>query len=189
MPSVTGNFAKGKTEKPSILGSTSSLYQIKKSENSSILDIPARAEIELYPAGYTHLSNRDDLSRQRTHRDIYEAAVVKGTEDNIAPLGTSNHTLELVHDPHNKFDKSAIHIILRAASGPLAHLDGRDLGFIPKKINKQILKNIQMCSGGYVQKVRSQVHKKYFSVKVVLQYGEKTAKRTTLERFSAILED
>lgn len=175
--------------KPSILGSISPMYQIKKSENSAILDIPERSQIELYPAGYTHLSQRDDLPRQDVHRRIYEAAVIKGTEDNLAPLGTNSHWLELVPDPNNRHDRNAIHIILRASSGELAHLDGRDLGFVPKKINKQVLENIGMFSGGYVLKVRRAVHKKYFSAKVVLQYGEKTTKRATLERFSAILED
>lgn len=180
---------KSQIVQPSLLGDLSSLYLIKKSETSGILDLPKEAQVELYPAGYTFRSERDNISRQQTYQELYEIAINLEVEDDINPFGTINHTLELVHDPLNKFDVNALHIILKAKTGPLQYLDGRDLGFIPKKINPQVLSNKHMVSGGFIRKVRRGVHKKYFNAKVVVRYGKKTATQIRLERFSGILED
>lgn len=174
------------------LGDASQFYQVKKQSQGAILDIPDKGILELYPAGYTKPSNRDGISRQETYQLIWEAAVQLQSEEELFPFGKDNHNVRLLHDPENPYDKNALHLILEAKDGPLVALNGRDLGFIPKKINQNVLRGINLIHGGRIFKVRSKFHTKYYSLKVVLGYGANTFSKlsvTSLSRFAAILEE
>ncbi len=179
--------------KNSVLGNQSSLYLTKSNERGSILDMPSKGLLELWPAGYTHPSNRDNQSRQSVYADLWERAVVDCTENDLYPFGKEGHNIVLEPDPNNEHDGNAIHVVFKAAPGsPLAHLDGRDLGFIPKKINTMILKNMDMINGGRILKVKSNFHKKYYTAKVILGYNDTTfspLSKSTINRFRAILDE
>lgn len=175
------------------LKDASVLYQTKKSERGSILDVPAKGTLELYPAGYVHFSERDQTRRQDLHQAIWERAISVGSNDgDLYPFNRKTHRIELVPDPSNAYDEHAVHVILRTRSdGVLDGLDGRDLGFIPKKISKYIAQNILMFNGGQILKVRANFHKKYYTTKIILGYGNTTftnMSRTSINRFKSILE-
>jgi len=182
-----------KTVRTSVLGDASQLYQVKSNAQGAILDQPERGLLELYPAGYTKPSNRDNVSRQEVFKSIYELAVSKGIEENSYPFEQNTHNITLLPDPANPFDKNAIHLILNAPKGsPLNFLNGKDLGFIPKKINTNILRNIELINGGRILRVKCNFHKKYYGAKIIFAYGPNTfepASTLSLSRFSAILED
>lgn len=175
--------------KKSILNALAPAYKMKTAQNSSILDNPEEGRIELYPAGFTHLSSRDGRSRQKLFQDLWEKALFLGKETLIYPFG-KDHSIALVPDPHNKYDPNAIHLILRAGhKSVLSSWNGLDMGFIPKKINEPILENIEKIHTGYILKVRDGVHHKHHVAKVVLFYGEKRKSNPGLARFMAILEE
>lgn len=174
------------------LGSASQFYQVKKQSQGSILDIPNKGLLELYPAGYTKMSYRDNISRQDTYKRVYELAVQNTVEDQLFPFGKDDHNIELVPDPESPYDTNAIHVILRTSGGPLAELNGKDLGFIPRKINQNILQHIELIHGGRIYKVRANFHKKYYTAKVVFGYGANTFGKLSLSsmaRFASILEE
>lgn len=182
-----------RTMNPSVLGSLSEFYRTKSQQRGSILDLPDRGQLELYPAGYTKPSERDNCSRQDIYKELWQAAVVLNTENESYPLGKKGHNIILIPDPSNEHDPNAIHVILQTAEGtPLSHLNGKDLGYVPKKINIQILQNMNMINGGRILKVRSKFHEKYWTAKIVLGYGDMTfsaVSKTTLNRFAAILDE
>src|SRR5688572_21648101 len=134
-----------KTKVDSILGDFSQYYLVKTQEGGGILDDPYAGKLEMYPAGYTYQSNRDGRTRQNTYQILWEAAVANKKETDLYPFGLEGHALELVRDTNNTADHYATHLILRVSSDSKylpKSLDGVDLGFVPKKINQQILKNL-----------------------------------------------
>lgn len=175
------------------LGDLSKLYLTKSSSGGGILDVPSRGIIELYPAGYTKPSNRDGCTRQHVHKALWEFAVSKNMEETAFPFGQGSHHITLLHDPDNQFDKNAIHLILNTpVDSILRPLHGKDLGFIPMRINAQLLKNIETIGSGRILKVKSNFHHKYYAAKIVLAYGNTSfdpPSTRSLSRFSAILED
>lgn len=185
-----------RTRKTSPLGHASQLYRTKRNETGSILDVPEKGLLELYPAGYTKPSNRDSLNRQDVYKQVYESAVMKGVESNLYPFEKDSHNIILLPDPNNPYDTNAIHLILEVkdTSSPLYDLNGRDLGFIPKKINQNILQGMEIINGGRILKVKCNFHKKFYGAKIVFAYGEtnwcsRPGGTMSLSRFSDILED
>jgi len=180
----------------SILGHASQLYRSKRNETGSILDSPEKGLLELYPAGYTKPSNRDGQSRQELYKALYEIAVSKGAEGNLYPFEKDTHNITLLPDPSNPFDEHAVHLILEVSNvnSPLYHLNGRDLGFIPKKINQNILRGIDIFNGGRILKVKCNYHKKFYGAKVILAYADthfdaRPGMVMSLSRFADILEE
>lgn len=179
-------------EKPSPLGMESHAFREKKKSRGAIHDQPDKGVLELYPAGFTKPSTADGVSRQEVHRLIWEAAVWRGTEDQLYPFGKQGtHSIELVHVLDNQFDPNATMIRLVAdPDSPLHSLDGRDLGFIPGRISGPVSKNISMFTGGAILKTRAEVHGRYWQCKVILSYGEALfapLDRTARNRFAAIM--
>jgi hypothetical protein len=182
----------------SVLGSQSQLYREKRAETGSILDIPEKGLLELWPAGYTHTSNKGDYHRQDVYKMLWEAAVSHSVEDHLYPFGKDNHKVIVEHDPTNNFDENALQVYLVTTDCtpfviPKPGMPNKlDMGFIPKKINKIVLKNIDMLNSGRILKVRANFHKKYWTAKVVFGYNETTFSPlsvVTMNRFSAILEE
>ncbi len=178
------------------LGSASQLYRTKKNETGSILDMPDKGLLELYPAGYTKPSNREGISRQELYKQLYELAVALGTEDHLFPFKKSSHNIRLLHDPLNPYDINAIHLILEVTDDedPLKKLKGRDLGFIPKRINQNILRGFKLINGARILKVKCNFHKKFYGAKIILAYGNthfntRIGGSMSLNRFRDILED
>jgi len=178
--------------KPSPLGLSSQTFQEKKNSKGAILDQPDRGTLELYPAGFTKPSLMDGVSRQQVHKAIYEQAQKLGTSEDLYPFGkTGTHSIQLVPLHDNEWDPNATMIQLVADSdSPLAHLNGRDLGFIPLKISSLVKRNISMFTGGAILKTRAEVYKRYWQCKVILSYGEAQfapLDRTARNRFAAIM--
>jgi len=178
------------------LGSASQLYRTKKNETGSILDQPERGLLELYPAGYTKPSNRDNCSRQDLYKQLYELAVSLGTEEHLYPFEKDSHNITRLHDPRNIHDMNAIHLILDIASiqSPLLFLSGRDMGFIPRRINANIIIRMKLINGIRILKVKCNFHKKFYGAKVVIAYGNtsfnpRIGGSMSLDRFTNILED
>lgn len=175
------------------LGSQSQFYEVKTKQNGGIQDTPTKGTLEVYPAGYTKFSEKDDEHRQDLYQKLWEESVTSHSEEKLFPFGKKDHWIELVPNPENKFDPNAIHVVFRATpESPLAQLNGRDMGFIPMKISKMLKKNIKLINGGKILKVRSNFHKKYYTAKIVLGYGDTTFSsldKTTMARFTAILNE
>lgn len=172
------------------LGSQSRFYQPSSNANGGIIDDCERRKLEFYPAGYTHKSQINGEYRQERYKKIWELAVHNNVEKNLIPFNKKDHYIELVPDTQNTYDKNAINLILRANSrSVLAALDGTDLGFIPMKINQSIARNLSMIKRVSILKVRDQVHKKYYSVKLVIDYGDKNDFDLVTDRFQMILEE
>lgn len=175
------------------LGDRSQLFSDEASRKKGILDIPNEGLLQIYPRGYTKPSPRDDgHNRQIVHEFLFHHAVVLKTENDIYPFENHAHTLELIRDLKNPKDRFAINIIMHAPHGLLKDIDGADLGFVPKEISAVICKNIDMITGGKIYKVRSNWHKKYYSAKVVLFYGQTIPECTdlnNLQRFSDLLTE
>lgn len=181
-------------EEISILGDVSKYYQTKTQEGGGILDEPHSGKIEMYPAGYTKPSNRDNRPRQSVYQALWETAVSQSKESELYPFGIEGHNVEIIHDPNNPHDKNALHLILRVGENSKLPrtLDGADLGFIPKKINQQILKKVDEIHGGRILKVKANFHGKYWGAKVVLGYGNTTFNAlapTELGRFRGIMDE
>lgn len=157
----------------SILGSQSYLYSESKEENGLILDNPEAGTLEFYPAGYTKASGRDNCNRQNTHEFIYSIAVGLGTENSLQPFPNDGYEILLLQDTSNPYDSNAIHCILHVIDKkhPLWYRDGRDLGFIPKKINGILLKNMQLINGVRISSVRMNMHDKYYNSRLTIAYG------------------
>lgn len=175
------------------LGDLSSIYRIKQVDKYSIWDQPDICVLELYPSGYSQFSSRDNINRQRTLQQIYEAAVVSKSEDEQYPFKNIDHDIEIVHDPDNPFDNNALHVTLWAGDGLLKELSGKDLGFIPRLINRNMLQNIKMINKGKIYKVCKNFNDKFYTVKVIFPYGStsfsnKIESKTT-RRFQAIVEE
>ena len=184
------------TKNNSILGDLARLYQIKSGPGGGILDSPQEGILELYPAGYTQTSNLNGNNRQDFYSKLWSFAVERTTENAIKPFDFDKqytYTIDLLHDASNPYDSNAIHLIFSAPSNSrLAILDGGDMGFIPAKINTIILQNLDMIHDVRILKIRSAVHKKYFSAKIEIKYGDiwkPAEKLTTLSRFVNLMEE
>jgi len=173
------------------LGEASEHFQVRGGNGyTGIYDRIKEGLLELYPAGYTQSSARDSCNRQDTYRAIWEQAVQEEREDDQFPFGSKQHKVELVPEPHNQYDKFAVAIILRTEKGsPLEHLDGKDLGYVPKKISKFLSQNTRMITAGKLFKLKKGHHKKYFGIKVIFSYGETDLDpsiRPSMKRFTRL---
>lgn len=148
------------------------MYLVKSSKHAGIYLNPDECTLELYPKGYTQLSYKDARPRQVTLKKLWEQAVMMGTENQLYPFGTISHTISLVPDPNNSYDKNALQVILHwNPIETFPNLNGKDLGFIPSRISEVVNKNLEMISGGRILKVRANWHKKYYTAKVILGYN------------------
>ena len=87
----------------SILGDLHQYYAVKTQEGGGILEDPNTGKLEVYPAGYTKPSNRQQgVQRQVVYQMLYEAAVKLRKEKDLYPFGTEGHNIEIVHDPANQ---------------------------------------------------------------------------------------
>jgi hypothetical protein len=174
------------------LGARSTFFQVKRSENGNILDQPKKGLLELYPAGYTKLGKKG-RSRQHALKNIFEAAVVLKTEDQLYPFGKEGHIISLEEEPTNSFDPNAIRIILTAERDhSLFPWSGWDLGYVPMKITSLLKPNLAMINGGRILKVRQNVHGKYWQCKVVFGYSDiafTNLPSRSAARFAAIMGD
>ena len=186
---ITKPEVKRRTKSP--LGDLSSLYN--EETTTTIIDFPEMGILRLNPAGYTKPSNRDNVSRQEIHAAITNLAIKKNLNELKYPFGQDgNHSIKLVRDPANKYDRYAIHLILKINSNSLlpSSWDGKDLGFIPAKISRSLSNDINYFTGGAIFSVEEQLHNKYFLVKVALSYGSTAFSKLDFvarNRFSAIL--
>lgn len=177
----------------SVLGDLHRLYNGTRSKGKSagILDRPEDGLLEFYAAGYTKRSPRDNLNRQVLHQALYEAAVTLGTEEDMFPFDEHDHEVVLIPEPDNNFDQYALQVVLRANTGPLSNMPGADLGYVPQKISRVLKNNLDMITGGRIYKVRTQWHKKHYTTKIVLAYGDSHFSKTTvdesLNRFADLL--
>lgn len=180
-----------KTSK-SPLGDASSYYRVKRSEQGSIVDRPEQGMIELYPAGSTKPSTQEG-SRQAVLRNIYEKALEIEAEDKLFPFGKKGHHIVLHPQKDNRYDPHAVLLTLSAPEDScLYSCDGKDIGFIPKRISKLIHENWHCFYDGLIYKVKSNVYGKYYQAKIVLLYGDEFSRAgssMSMGRFVNLLEE
>lgn len=174
------------------LGGMSIYFREKTRQTGAILDNVEDSLLELYPAGYTKPSKQDKVSRQKVHELLFKEAQKLSTEGQLFPFDACYHNVILVPEPDNGFDTNAIRIVLQAHGGQLAIAHGKDLGYVPKKISRQVAQNIALFTEGRILKVREKFHDKYYTTKVILGYGNHkfvSHAEQSLERFIGLLED
>jgi hypothetical protein len=159
-----------KTRTP--LGDKSSLYLTKSKARGAIWDHPDQSYLEFYPSGYSHSSRKDHQSRQIVHQALFEAAVQRGKEEEEYPFEGIEHTLELVPDVQNPVDDNALWVILHSTHPALKHCNGKDIGFVPKEIAPVMKRNLDLIKEGKIYKLRPNWNKKFYTCKIVLNYGE-----------------
>lgn len=176
------------TNADSILSSTPKRFLEKNASNGYIQDYPELGLLEFYPAGYTKGGRQEILC------SLWNAAADLSREDQDIPFSRRTHTITLVPEPNNPHDRYAMNVFLRVKSPSLKKKLSLDetsvnIGYVPKKINRYVLENKHMITGGYILRVREKVHDKYYSCKVVITYTKevKTIRSMSLSRFSAIL--
>lgn len=182
----------------SILGDKSALYRTKTQEGGGILDNPEEGTLEFYCAGYTK-SDPKGFNRQDWHKKLYAAAVKRGTENKLYPLSVEEYQITIVHDPTNTFDpnRAALRILFRPISEKLKKVftgapEVVELGFVPARINMNVLKNMDMVNSVQILKTRVGFHEKYCTTKVVLAYGHNRSgskKLPSASRFMGILDE
>lgn len=185
-------------EPPSILGNLSRLYRTKTQEGGGILDNPEEGLCEFYCAGYSKPTS-EAINRQEFHKALFAAAVYKNTSTSLFPFKPEDYSISLQPDPANKFDPnmSAIKIIFHPRAEDLKKFFSEtvstiDLGFVPQKINVQILKNLSMINGIQVLKTRIGFNEKYCTTKIVLGYGANAMKNKLVpsaQRFLGIMDE
>jgi hypothetical protein len=167
-------------------------FREKTRKTGAILDNVDDQLIELYPAGYTKPSKQDGANRQKVHELLFKAAQELGTDGQLFPFDACYHNVILVPEPENQYDPHAVRVVLQSHGGRLSIAHGKDLGYVPKKISRQIAQNIGLFTEGRVLKVRENFHDKYYTTKVMLGYGNhQFISRTerSLERFIGLLEE
>ena len=182
------------TTQSSPLGSLSVYFKESSAQTGGIKDCPTQQCIELYPAGYTKPSKITGESRQEVHKLIWTAAQQLGKEELLFPFEGLEHNIKLVREPENAYDKFAVRVMFTSSDPKLALIHNRDLGYIPRKISKQIFTNLASISGGRILKVRENFHDKYYTTKIVLSYHPDGFERNVradidLDRFDDLLED
>lgn len=177
-----------KTKCLSPLGGLSKHYLEKSVSKKSIIDDPDLGQLKVYPAGYSQPSKIDSINRQITHESLFEIATKLNTEKELFPFIHHEHNILLVSEPDNIYDANAIRIIIVSPKDSiLSKLNGKELGYIPKCVSYAISHNIDLISSGSIFKVRTGFYKKYYTTKVVFQYGNKTFSKDVqedLKRFS-----
>jgi hypothetical protein len=186
----------------SILGDKSGLYRNKTQEGGGILDVPEEGTVEFYCAGYTKPDPNTNVNRQEWHRRLYAEALRRNKENSLYPLPHQEYTVQLIHDPSNKFDvnKAALRIVLHPKSDTLKKCLSLDkgnpveieLGFVPARINVDILKNLHLVNSAQILKVRMGYHEKYCTTKIILAYGHNRMGSKGLplnNRFIGILDE
>lgn len=175
--------------KNSPLGNKSLAYLTAKPESASILLKSREQTLEFYPAGYTKPSSFMRVSRQVNYMLAYELAVSNNREDKLYPISSSDYELEIRH-VENSHDKYACLIVYKPNES--SHLASWDLGYVPKRISKEICQNLNLINKGYILKVKANFNKRLYGCKVIFGYGNtfKAEDNSDLySRFVDILED
>lgn len=180
-------MTKEKTSSP--LGDKAQLYTVKSSSRGAIMDHPGEGYLEFYPSGYSKDSRRDGQPRQHIHRQIYEAAVARKTEEKLYPFDNVEHTLQLIPDIKNPVDPNALWVVLHSPHGILRQCHDMDIGFVPAEIAPVLKANLDKIIGGQIYKVRANWYKKFYSCKIILHYGDSPllSEDPSLGRFADII--
>lgn len=157
---------------------------------TGIQDHPDQSYFEFYPAGYAH-QTKSGVARQVYHKQIFEQATkenpdAEDIENLLFPIDVDDHSIILMRDPNNDQDPHALSIFLLIGG------DKFDIGYVPKKISKQIDTDINRITEGRIYRVKERAYNKYYSTKVVIGYdnrrflGENTL---SYERLADIIDE
>jgi hypothetical protein len=162
-----------------ILGDLSWQYQ---KPGGFIYDNVKEKKLELYPAGYTQtfFKKRSDIqdiraceqvNRQEFYKKLYKQAEIAGRDGELFPFRGYKYDLYLEHDPKNKYDKYAIKIVLVAKDDPnVEYWNDYSIGFIPAKINRVILKNMERINDIQILSVVDVLNDKFYCARIIIAY-------------------
>lgn len=149
--------------------------------SEGIVDFPDEQYMLLIPAGYSKPDNSGN-NRQEHYKKIADMSKGRVLRNVFNKLTTD---IYLEHDKNNKFDQYAIKIYMNHA------FKNMELGFIPKRINKKILKNIDAILNIELYGVFKKSNTNLYYVMIRINYDENLINKNFLmqQRFASLLEE
>jgi len=176
----------------SLLGSDSARYDEFCPRTGHIIDEPENGRLIMRPAGFT---KQDDLyaPRQVYFKSLYDQAVARGTVDECFPVLDTLRTITLSHERNNKHDCNALRILMQTTFRNQwgdNTCKTSDLGYVPKRINIRVLRQIHKIRKILIYSVEKEVHGKYFVANLCLVYGEpvESPEQIVIDRMAAVME-